>query len=154
MGYAASKHDETVEFLEQLKDDLAFELDLTHRSAFALRRRPRGLPVESRSDRGTEDTDSPPEWPSASYPKQPLSLYWYGVSADGMPLLQYLAYYQVLEYYFPQYARKEALTQLKEELRDPRFRPTDEDDLSRILQIASINGGRRGAEVEQLRASI
>lgn len=156
MGYVARRHSEAVEFLEQLKDDLAFELDLTHRVSFSLRRRFDGLPrTPSAGVTVVQATEPlPPRWPSSSYPRQPLALYWYGVSADGMPLLQYLAYYQVLEYYFPKFARGEALAQLKEELLDPRFRASDEEHLSRILQIASVNGGRRGTEVEQLRATI
>jgi hypothetical protein len=38
-----------------------------------------------------------------------------------MPLLQFLAFYQVIEFYFPTYSQAEAHRKLKAILKDPPF---------------------------------
>jgi hypothetical protein len=43
-------------------------------------------------------------FPKFEYDKEPMEMYWHAVSAYHMPLLQYLAYYQILEYYFTKYS--------------------------------------------------
>ncbi len=38
-----------------------------------------------------------------------------------MPLLQFLAYYQSIEYYFPMYSGREAQEKIKNLVKDPSF---------------------------------
>jgi len=72
-----------------------------------------------------------------------------------MPLLQLLAFYQVVEFYFPIYSQSEAQRRLKAILKDPAFRGDRDPDIARLL--ASIQVSRSGAfrdERAQLRATL
>ncbi|WP_460660871.1 hypothetical protein [Kribbella swartbergensis] len=150
-GVPFQGHDEAVSVLEEIRNDLAFEFDLKYGAGFDLRRRPRG---RSETRGGVANQQLPaPKWPQNRYSADSLSLYWYARSARGLPLLEYLAYYQVLEYYFPHHLQRQSITALREELKDPRFRADSDDDLSRILQIASTGIGSRGSEEDQLQAT-
>jgi hypothetical protein len=71
-----------------------------------------------------------------------------------MPLLQYLAYYQTLEYYFPFYAHADALKRLRNELRDPRFSIDNDSHLDRILGLAAGSKIGFGNEREQLKDTL
>ncbi len=84
-----------------------------------------------------------------------MSLYWYARSARGMPLLQYLAFYQVVEVYFPTYSRLEAQKRVRNILKVPSFNPMNDIDIGRILMAirASKNKGF-GDERSQLKAVI
>jgi len=77
-------------------------------------------------------------FPKFEYDKQPIELYWHAVSAYKMPLLQYLAYYQILEYYFKTYSMLEARGEIRNCLKDPGFDVDDDDDIERI--VASVSG--------------
>jgi hypothetical protein len=49
--------------------------------------------------------DQPPLPPlDRRYQPEPLELFWYGKTAGPLHLLGFLAYYQVLEYFFPKYS--------------------------------------------------
>ncbi len=50
------------------------------------------------------------------YDRDPLFLYWYARSVPETPLVQFLSYYQVLEYYFPAYSRTRTIVALREKL--------------------------------------
>src|ERR1700733_5421459 len=72
-----------------------------------------------------------------------------------MPLLQFLAFYQTIEYYFPVYSRNEAIKRVRAFLKDPSFNVHDDSDVSRLL--SSLDPGRSGGlgdERAQLRATI
>lgn len=84
-----------------------------------------------------------------------MALYWYARSAAGMPLLQFLAYYQSIEFYFPIYSQAEARRKLRNILKDPNFRKERETDIGRVLSaIKGASGLGFGDERSQLRASI
>jgi hypothetical protein len=151
-------HDQALQTLETAANSLFFDLDLCYGIALRLQRadlrrgsRPRTY-VPGRVSRTAYDAV---RLPTTKYDRDPLALYWYARSAIGMPLLQYLAYYQVLEFYFPIYSRSEALTRLRQELQDPRFNRYDDAHLSRILNLATAaGGGGYGSEREQLKATV
>lgn len=151
-GIPFQGHDQAVTVLEEIRNGLAFEFDLRYGAGFDLRRRSVG---RFSAPSGLIGEDLPaPDWPQNDYSADALALYWYARSAMGLPLLEYLAYYQVLEYYFPHHVWRESITALREELKDPRFRADSDDDLSRILQIASTGAGLRGTEEDQVQAAV
>jgi len=84
----------------------------------------------------------------------PAALYLYGRSATGLPLLQFLAFYQVLEYYFPIYSKMDVLSRVKSKLRDPRFDRADDADVNRLIGLASQVGKGGASEKEQLRLTV
>lgn len=94
------------------------------------------------------------QFPRHEYDKAPISLYWYARSATGMPLLRFLAYYQVIEFYFPTYSQVEARRKIQNVLKDPGFRADRDTDIARILSAVRSRGGGFGDEGSQLRATL
>ncbi|WP_405942245.1 hypothetical protein [Streptomyces sp. NBC_00207] len=150
-----TRHDEALQLLARVSDALFFELDLCFDVPLKLatardriRRRRRRFVSRGGVPGGAVKA------PRAAYSEKPLSLYWYGRASTGIPLLEFLAYYQVLEYYFPSYGRRDVLDRLRHELRDPRFEIEDDAHLSRVLMLASQSGKGFGSERDQLKATI
>lgn len=93
--------------------------------------------------------------PVNQYDDEPLSLYWYARSADEMPLLQYLAFYQVIEFYFPFYSQVKAKKAIKNILKTPGFNAHNDTDIVKVLQTAKLGFGKGfGAESDQLEATM
>jgi hypothetical protein len=152
----AGTHDEALTFLRTFASALFFELDVNYgvlltlpESRSAMRRY-----AQARSRVGDGTATKPPTVPRQAYNEEAVSLYTYGRSAQGMPLLEFLAYYQVIEYFFPTYARAEMVQRFRRELIDPRFDPASDTDVSRLVQI--LGGAGRGymSESDQLKATL
>ena len=148
------RHDEAKKILEKIGNSLLFKLDLSINLGYQLaqdRDIRRGF-YRRYNEESTLDT----QFPNYEYDKEPISLYWYARSAFDMPLLQFLAFYQILEFYFPIFSQKEAHNKIKNTIKDPRFNPNKDSDISKILSIISINKKQRGfgSEVEQLKATL
>lgn len=151
-GFGVKTHDQAKALLERFAHSLFFEIDHAAYVALALSR--------------TREASSNPvplpaagvpslQFPRFQYDQEPISLYWYGRSAQGMPLLQFLAYYQVLEFYFPVFSRTEAQRRVRHILKEPTFDPMRDADISRLLSAVRVGGGRSfGNEREQLRATL
>jgi len=72
-----------------------------------------------------------------------------------MPLLQFLAYYQVIEYFYPVYSQAEAHRKLKSILKSPTFRSERDSDISRVLAAIHVTrSGAYGDERSQLKATL
>ncbi len=136
----AQTHEKALRTLEHLSNAIFFQIELQIGIPLSLQReRPRrtrgrqGLPKRDRHDL---------KFPECEYDPQPMSLFWYAKSARGMPLLQFLAYYQVLEFYMPTYSNHEAIGKVRNILKDPRFSPDKDPQIARIL--ASLRPSSRG----------
>lgn len=138
------------EVLERMGNAALFELD-----------RAMGVGLRMRMHAGrtrapAEVTGDLPARLALEYDREPMSLYWYARTAEeGMPLLAFLAYYQVLEFYFPQYSRRGAIQTLRESLRGLSLDALRDSDLVKVLDAVRV--GRRGSfgnEVEQLKATV
>ncbi len=151
-GFDVRRHDPAKAELEVLLGNLAFELDLKYNIAFSAQTTSDASGSRRPGSRGRRDAS--PTYPTQEYSREPLSLYWYGRSASNMPLLQYLAFYQVLEFHFPQFFQRELVTRLKTELKDPRFQANDDAQITRLLSLIGAGTGRRAAESDQLAATI
>ncbi|MDQ0309405.1 hypothetical protein J2S46_003961 [Kitasatospora herbaricolor] len=149
-GIERKTHDEALSVLEKLGSSIVFDLDVKYGLSLGLRR----LRLHVPSPRGTPVSTEAPSHPGLEYGKEPLSLYRYARTAQGMPLLEFLAYYQVLEYYFPRYGQREAFDRLRNELRDPRFSANDDQHLSRIIRISNQSNRGFGDERSQLKSVI
>ncbi|NOJ12588.1 hypothetical protein [Vibrio splendidus] len=86
------------------------------------------------------------------YDSEALSLYWYAQSALGMPLLQYLALYQVVEFYYPIYSELAAQKKVSNALKDPCFNHHDEKDIAKIFNIVKSSSSTR-SELSQLEST-
>lgn len=151
-GCEISNHDHALALLRKSADSPFFQIDLLSDTALGLvRQRRRTL----RRPRKESDLTSDLQYPRTEYDDAPITLYWYGRSAAGMPLLQFLAFYQVIEFYFPTYSRAEAQRKLRAILKDPTFRGDRDADIGRLLSaISASQSGAYGDERSQLRATI
>lgn len=151
-GIPVSEHDKAVGLLERVADSMLFQVDKAVNVALTLSRdRPNRIKIGHKSGECQPDL----QFPHNQYDRSPMSLYWYARSAVRMPLLQFLAYYQALEFYFPAYSRAEAIRQLRNMLKDPNFRYSRDSDLARILSTIRATGGHAfGDERSQLKATL
>jgi hypothetical protein len=150
-GLSTVRHDEALRQLEDVSGAIFFELDLRYSALYELSHYQARRP--SRPYR-QQRIEQPPLLPRFRYPPEALNLYHYGRSAYGMPLLQFLAFYQVLEFFFPQHFRRHLLQRLRQELMEPRFDVGNDSHLTRILSLASTSGRGNASEREQLKATI
>jgi len=152
-GATVKTHDSAIELLNKISGSLFFQLDMLLGVALTLERERRRTP--GRRTRKASGGINDLQYPRVQYDNAPLSLYWYGRSAGGMPLLQYLAFYQAIEFYFPVYSRSEAQRKLKVILKDPTFRNDRDTDIARLLSAIYVSRtGAFGDERSQLRATL
>ena len=147
----ATRHDDVLSEVRSYADSLFFQMDSIFRSSFILaRERRRGIarPIK-------RDAEVSLIYPTAQYNDEAITLYWYAKSARDMPLMQFLAFYQSIEYYFPRYSTTEARRKIAGVIRQPNFRAFRDDDLDRVLSAIKLshNGGL-GSERAQLRTVI
>jgi hypothetical protein len=69
-------------------------------------------------------------------------------------LLQFLAFYQVIEYYYPTYSQEEARRRVRSILKDPTFRNDRDADIGKVLSAVTGAGRGYGDERSQLRATL
>jgi hypothetical protein len=95
-------------------------------------------------------------YPQHRYSSDALAYYKYGRAAchGGLPLLEFLAYYQVVEYFFPAHANTDTLRRLRDIIADPGRNPTDDGTLNRIVGLFGKVGRSGMREGEQLRIII
>jgi hypothetical protein len=145
-------HDEALAVLKKTAGSFFFQIDMLSDVAMTLERERRPPP---RRVRKKVNLQTELQYPSTEFDEAPLSLYWYGRSASGLPLLQFLAFYQVIEFYFPAYSKAEAQRKLKAILKDPTFRGDRDADIGKLLAAIYVSrGGSFGDERSQLRATL
>jgi hypothetical protein len=154
-GTDVTNHEDAVELLERIGNSLMFQIDISYDLGLTLERdRLWGYvaPVWERRE-GKEPKSLPPI--RYQYDRQAMSLYWYAKAAAAMPLLQFLAYYQIIEFYFPKYAQSKALSTIRNVLKDPRFDVVRDTDVMRVFEAIKLTSkGRFRSEVQQLEAAV
>ncbi|WP_144410326.1 MULTISPECIES: hypothetical protein [Chromobacterium] len=153
-GCHVSTHDTALALLNKAAGSILFQLDLLTDFPVGLEKERRHFPG-ARKPRRQQNQATELQYPKIQFENAPLSLYWYGRSATGMPLLQFLAFYQAIEFYFPIYSQSEAQRKLKAILKDPTFRGDRDTDIARLLAAIHISrSGAFGDERSQLRATL
>jgi len=149
-GIPILNHDNAVSLLTKYANSFLFQIDLLFGASFMLEReRVRRFRQPSRN------RNAGMQYPNVEYDDAPLSLYWYARSARGMPLLQFLAFYQCIEFYYPTFSQAEARRKIGLLLKDPTFRPDRDSDVARLLSAIFVSrSGGVGDERSQLRATI
>lgn len=158
-GVRISTHDDAVEILSRIGDSLLFGLDLSLGLSLRLARgHDQGTRAVFEAFRQRSATMGEPDLPQVryEYDPAPMSLYWYARAASEMPLLRFLASYQILEFYFPVYSERRAQGTLRNLLKDPAFNPDRDADVARLLRSVKAGTGGRGfgSEASQLKATI
>ena len=152
-GCHVTTHESALALLNKVAGAVLFQLDLLTDVPMALERERRRLGARRPKKPASPVTEL--QYPKTQFDSAPLSLYWYARSAEAMPLLQFLAYYQVIEFYFPIYSQSEAQRKLKAILKDPTFRGDRDADIARLLSAIHISrSGAFGDERSQLRATL
>ena len=105
-GIGFTNHDEAISVLERLTNSLFFQVDLNSGIALGLRRERRRHLVTGSSRSASVPAEL--NFPKVEYDEPPITLYWYARSAIGMPLLQFLAFYQCVEFYYQTFSQSEA----------------------------------------------
>ena len=148
-GIAHEGYDQALRSLQDIGNAFTFELDVRNNVQLVLART--RIPG-ARTSR--EAAQLPARFPEATYPQEPLELYKYGRSASGLPLLQFLAYYQVVEFFFPIYSRQEVTRRLRIALKQPKFDVNNDIALNKVLSIILPEGRTGISEREQLRLTL
>lgn len=144
-----SSHDDALAILNQVSNALFFEIDLQkgiHLSLLRKTQRPRLL--------GAVESELPIAYPKNVYDEAPMALYWYARSATNMPLLQFLAYYQTIEYYYPVFYNAEISRRIRSIIKNPTFRADRESDISKIVSTIRSKGIGIVSEKDQLRTTL
>jgi len=145
-GIGITEHDKAVSLLEDLSNSLFMQIDFRFDSPLGIGR-DRFPSRRIFKARGRLDEDNQLVYPRVSYDRSPSSLYWYARSATAMPLLQFLAFYQCIEFSFPQFSRRETIAKIKNVLKDPAFDWNKDSDINVILN-ATLES-RRGLLLEE-----
>lgn len=153
-GLSVRRFDDAVNLLRRVSDSLLFQIDTTLGLALNLARARRTGMAHRGKRKRVETSMDDLQFPTQEYDEAPMSLFWYAKSANGMPLLQFLAYYQVIEFYFPTYYQAEARRKIRRILKDPAFRPDRDADIGRVLSSLTGTRGTIGDERSMMRAVI
>lgn len=150
-GVGSADQQDSLRVLEGLANSFLFDLDLRYRTGLVLARRQPRL-ARTRDPQ----IEAPPSFPTNKYSAEALELYFYGRAASGLPLLEFLAYYQCVEFFLPGIVQEETVRRVASALRDPRFDVTNDNDIRRMIAIAtsSASAGRGLSEKEQLRIAV
>lgn len=146
---ALGGHDEALAMLSKISNALLFEIDLQKKLHLSLMR----FEVGRGRNQPANNTQSV-MYPRNAYDEAPMALYWYARSATNMPLLQFLAYYQVIEFYFPQFFNSAIARRIRLMLKSPSFRVESDSDLSRVISTVRANSPGFGSERDQLKATL
>lgn len=142
-------HDEALELLRDLSNSIFFELDVKSQIPVRLRRTGK-LPPERRKVGGAGFVPT-----GRRYSEEAVALYSYASSSSGMPLLQFLAYYQVAEFFFGRFSRYDLARRVRQMIVDPTFSVDNDQDLDRLIDLSNQSSSGSGrSEREQLRAVV
>ncbi|ABR48535.1 hypothetical protein Amet_2381 [Alkaliphilus metalliredigens QYMF] len=140
-GLNIKQHNKALDILKKVTDSLFFQIELRYKLPIILSKQNSGM-AGGRYFKEVNVEEL--KFPKIQYNSEALSLYWYARSARRMPLLQYLAYYQSIEYYFPLYSDIEAKKTLKNMLMNPTFNEHNEADLSKVIVSIRTKLGGKG----------
>lgn len=138
------------DLLEEFASDFLLDLELQYGLGLILQRWP-GATMKRIAASATEIE---PRFPSLRYSPEASALYWYGTSAVGLPLLQFLAYYQVLEFFFSSFTRRAVVERLRTRLKHPRFDMRNDTDINALIEASRTAHAGLKNELDQLRHTL
>jgi hypothetical protein len=153
-GFGVRSATDAKEILDEIGTNVLFELDIRYNLSTELARSAE-FRLHATEEQPWPTSDAAPAFPRNSYEKDPVDLYLYGRRSKDMPLLEYLSYYQAIEFYFPRYASEELRRRVERLVKDPRFNPHADRDISRLLDAIADKPGRAGTvELDQIKATL
>lgn len=140
---------QAIDILKKYSDSLFFSIDIQKNLFLSLLRR-----QSKRKYARPQKNEVTLEFPRNFYENASIDLFWYARSATRMPLLQFLAYYQSIEFHYPVFYNADVGRKVKSILKHPSFRVDSEADIARIVSIIKSNGKGFATEKEQLKATL
>ena len=151
-GFNYETQDQALKILETTANAIFFKLHVSTGFALQLVRFPKNVTNNETANFSNLDYSV---FLRDQYHPTPMSLYWYAVSAEELPLLQYLAYYQCIEHYFPFYSLGQVKAKVTNFLKEANFSPHNKEDVVKLIKlIPSYSGRGYGDERTQLKATI
>lgn len=152
-GLDIHSNDESADQLKQITNSLFYEIEKKRFDLHLFINREHDVTINDwgimkwqRGKRGISSIS----FPKFQYDNEPMELYWHAEGASQMPLLQYLAYYQILEWYYPKYSMLRAKSEVSNIIKDPEFDADDDNDIINIINGVSSKLGRNVDEMSQL----
>lgn len=145
-GFNISTHNGAVKILENISNAIFLQIEL-------LRNFPLSLSRDKELTGGySPKVEEPIDliFPTSIYDSEPMSLYWYAKNARKNPLIEFLAYYQCIEYYYPIYSNIELKRRIQNVLKNPSFDYHNDTDISRIMNIIERSNTVDSSEKNQL----
>jgi hypothetical protein len=153
-GVTTRRHDEARELLEDLSAAVFIELDRSYGLAGTLHHDLADDLVAHEYDEEPISTFAP-RLPTARYGRDAASLYLFARSVPSqLPFLEYLGYYQVIEYYMAAFSRARTIKRVSNILKDPRFDHHDEVAVDRLIDVVLPGGRSQVKEAEQVLAAV
>jgi len=155
----ATTHDLNKELLEKIANSIFFQIDLAFEIPINLQAQREGW-IERRNKRIRKqmfvDKTATISEPKYEYDTEPISLYWYAKESMNMPIFQYLAFYQTIEFYYPIYSSYEAKQKIQSLIKDPRFNANRDADITKIISTIKVSSGGKsfGNERDQINSTI
>lgn len=150
--------DHALQVLESVSNSFSFALDARYSVGFRLSPRPSWPPFADDGEVKETNPRGPAQQPLTlnlnRYSETGLRYYWHGRQARSIPSMEYLNYYQILEYHFAQYAMSETVAFARRRLKDPRFDSTNEEELTRFVGTIGKQLNSRKHELPSLRATL
>lgn len=148
-GFGVTTHDSAVDLVTSYAQSFLFDLDVRYGVGLSIPRPRRSIRVQP-----IDPVRRPPTFPSNAYATEAAALYRYGRQAHGLPLLEFLAYYQALEFFFPSFALSETASRIRTHIQHPRFDASDDREIARLIQLSrpAVQGG--ASERDQLRSTV
>lgn len=141
-------HKGVLNCLESLSDSFFFQIEAETDTSFYLARTSKWRPRVSKAVSGEY------LFPTTRYSRQAMVCYWYALSAKEMPLMQYIGFYQAIEFFFPWYSQQSATRAIRNVLKLPSFRTDNDEDIVKIISAVRLSRGSTGSEKSQLHETI
>ncbi len=153
-GLQLKTHEEAKKLLLKIANSILFQIDLNLN--FPVHLSPDRDMMRDMRKRRFADNEIKLIPPKFEYDEEAMSLYWYARTSINLPLLQFLSFYQILEFYFPSFSYTEAQQKIKNLIKNPLFDVNKDTDVSQIINIIKISakGKSIGDERTQLKATI
>lgn len=150
-GFKVSTHDQALEVLESISNSIFFQIDSKYNIPLSLTFR---TPPKKTIRKRQKPYEVKIDFPKFSYDSDAVSLYWFAHKAQGFPIFQYLAFYQILEHFFDDFSNRSSLGHIQNILRNPNFDNGDPSSISQLFNILKYTGAQNepGSEKRQLRS--
>lgn len=149
-GFKADQHITAKKTLELISNSTFFQIDLKYKVPINLSVYSTAIPRFGVGFSGNVELD----YPKREFDEDALALYWYAKSAKKMPLQKFLAFYQVLEFHYPNFTKTSAKKKIKNLFLDPSFNIDKDKDLNRILAVLESSSPSITDERSQLYATL